>query len=80
MADDIPTPHPGDTPPSDATADGRSPAPEAAESDAPETGDLVIDAALRDLAATPADDLDAQIEAGENVQRTLQSRLGDLGS
>ena len=46
---------------------------------APETGDLVIDAALRDLAATPEDDLDAQIDRGEQVQRTLQGRLGDLG-
>ncbi len=45
----------------------------------PETGDLVIDAALRDLAAAPADDLDAQLDAGEAVHRTLQSRLGDLG-
>ncbi len=52
----------------------------AARNPAPETGDLVIDAALRDLAASPADDLDAQIEAGEHVQRTLQARLGDLGS
>ena len=46
---------------------------------APETGDLVIDAALRDLADTPDDDLDAQIERGEQVQRTLQGRLSDLG-
>lgn len=46
---------------------------------APETGDLVIDAALRDLAEAPQDDLDAQIERGEQVQRTLQGRLGDLG-
>ena len=45
----------------------------------PETGDIVIDAALRDLAATPDDDLDAQLEAGEAVHRTLQSRLSDLG-
>ncbi len=45
----------------------------------PETGDLVIDSALRDLAATDDDDLDAQIEAGERIQHTLQSRLGDLG-
>ena len=30
----------------------------------PETGDIVIDAALRDLAAAPDDDLDAQLEAG----------------
>ena len=46
---------------------------------APETGDLVIDAALRDLADTPDHDLDAQIERGEQVQRTLQGRLSDLG-
>ena len=45
----------------------------------PETGDLVVDAALRDLAAAPADDLDAQLEAGEAVHRTLRSRLDDLG-
>ena len=45
----------------------------------PETGDIVIDSALRDLAAAPADDLDAQLEAGEAVHRTLQSRLSDLG-
>jgi hypothetical protein len=49
------------------------------DSGAPETGDLVIDASLRDLAAVPEDDLDAQIERGEQVQRTLQGRLGDLG-
>ncbi|GGB68467.1 hypothetical protein N798_08770 [Knoellia flava TL1] len=46
---------------------------------APETGDLVIDAALRDLAEAPEDDLDAQVERGEQVQRTLQGRLSDLG-
>jgi hypothetical protein len=45
----------------------------------PETGDIVVDAALRDLASAPADDLDAQLAAGEAVHRTLQSRLGDLG-
>ena len=45
----------------------------------PETGDIVIDAALRDLGAAPDGDLDAQLEAGEAVHRTLQSRLSDLG-
>ena len=44
----------------------------------PETGDIVIDAALRDLAAVPEEDLDGQLAAGEHVQRTLQSRLSDL--
>ncbi len=43
------------------------------------TGDIVIDAALQDLQAAPADDLDAQIEAGQRVQQTLQGRLSDLG-
>ena len=43
------------------------------------TGDIVIDAALRDLTQVPADDLDAQIDAAEAVQRTLQGRLADLG-
>ncbi|WP_035915215.1 hypothetical protein [Knoellia sinensis] len=54
-------------------------APDASAESAPETGDLVIDAALRDLAAASEDDLDAQIEKGEQVQRTLQGRLSDLG-
>ena len=51
----------------------------AAESAPPETGDIVVDSALRDLAASPVDDLDAQLAAGEAVHRTLQSRLTDLG-
>ena len=45
----------------------------------PETGDIVIDSTLGDLAAVPTDDLDGQLAAGEEVQRTLRSRLGDLG-
>ncbi len=61
--------------------EGPVPAPKGAhEAGAPPaTGDLVIDAALGDLAAAPGDDLDAQLEAGEAVHRTLQSRLTDLG-
>ncbi|MBT9257127.1 hypothetical protein KMZ32_15000 [Phycicoccus sp. MAQZ13P-2] len=47
--------------------------------EAPETGDPAIDATLRDLAAVPADDLDGRLAAGEEVQRTLRQRLGDLG-
>ena len=69
--------HPGSTP-----DDAVVPAPPAGAPTAgapPETGDIVIDAALRDLAAAPDDDLDAQLEAGEAVHRTLQSRLSDLG-
>jgi DNA polymerase-3 subunit gamma/tau len=44
-----------------------------------ETGDPAIDAALKDLADAPADDLDAQIAAGQRVHQTLQGRLSDLG-
>jgi hypothetical protein len=43
------------------------------------TGDIVIDAALRDLTAADPSDLDAQIEQAEALQRTLQGRLADLG-
>jgi DNA polymerase-3 subunit gamma/tau len=43
------------------------------------TGDIVIDAALQDLQNAPSDDLDAQIDAGQRVHQTLQSRLSDLG-
>jgi DNA polymerase-3 subunit gamma/tau len=43
------------------------------------TGDIVIDSALQDLQAASADDLDAQIEAGQRVHQTLHGRLSDLG-
>jgi hypothetical protein len=43
------------------------------------TGDIVIDSALQDLRNAPADDLDAQIEAGRRVHQTLQGRLSHLG-
>ena len=48
--------------------------------EAPETGDIVIDAALRDLAGTDPSDLEAQVSSGETLLRTLQGRLSDLGS
>ncbi len=47
--------------------------------DRPEAGDLVIDAALSDLDATPDGDLDGFIASGEAVHQTLKSRLTDLG-
>ncbi len=55
------------------------PDPLPADEAPPETGDIVIDSALGDLAAVPDDDLDGQLTAGEEVQRTLRTRLGDLG-
>lgn len=55
------------------------PTPPGAPASPGETGDVLIDAALQDLEAAAPDDLDAQIEAGQRVHRTLQSRLSDLG-
>lgn len=69
-----PTPQPTE----DTSAAG-SPAG-ASSTTTPETGDLVVDAALRDLAAVDAEDLDAVLAAGESVHATLTSRLSDLGS
>lgn len=46
----------------------------------PETGDLVVDAALRDLGAVDDADLDATLVAGESVHGTLTARLSDLGT
>lgn len=44
----------------------------------PHTSDLVIDAALADLAAVPAEDLDGLLRAGSEVESVLRGRLGDL--
>ncbi len=45
----------------------------------PQTGDIVVDSALSELAGTDTEDLDGQLAAGESLQRTLQARLADLG-
>lgn len=58
---------------------GPKPAPPGAPSSDGPTGDAQVDAALADLDGAAPDDLDAQIEAGQRVHRTLQSRLSDLG-
>jgi hypothetical protein len=55
------------------------PAPPGAPSSDGPTGDVQIDAALAELDAAAPDDLDGQVEAGQRVHRTLQSRLSDLG-
>ena len=55
------------------------PAQTAQASEGGETGDVLIDAALRALDEAPPEDLDAQIEAGRRVHQTLQARLSDLG-
>ena len=72
-----------DTAPADANGHGdelnQAAAGDVAADAPPETGDLVIDAALRDLAEAQGGDLDARIAAGERVQATLRSRLSDRG-
>lgn len=46
----------------------------------PETGDIVVDATLRDLAAVDDADLQGALTAGESVHATLTARLSDLGT
>ncbi|WP_270887837.1 hypothetical protein [Pedococcus sp. 5OH_020] len=75
------TPHPVPSEPSrgsDPAAGAEAHGSDAALGDNA-TGDIVVDAALRELQQAPTDDLDAQIEAGQRVHRTLQARLSDLG-
>ena len=79
-------PVPGPATPAPAGAAGPvTPAPVGASGDTvadaagPRTGDIVIDAAIADLAAADPLDLDAQIELGERVRATLRTRLDDLG-
>ncbi|KQZ87948.1 hypothetical protein ASD62_00020 [Phycicoccus sp. Root563] len=85
-----PTPVPVPGPPVPGPRAPSAPAPPApgpgapGQTDAPDlgehgTGDIVIDSALQDLRDAPADDLDAQIEAGRRVHQTLQGRLSHLG-
>lgn len=65
--------------PADPLAESASTGNQVTEGDQVATGDIVIDAALRDLAAVDATDLDGHIEAAESLQRTLQGRLANLG-
>ncbi|WP_068258567.1 hypothetical protein [Janibacter limosus] len=55
-------------------------APGGAHGTTPQTGDLVVDAVLDDLAGVDTADLDAVLAAGDAVHTTLTSRLSDLGS
>lgn len=63
----------------DLEIDGEAGQPETDGPAPVETGDIVIDAALRDLDAVDAADLDGHVEAAEALQRTLQGRLANLG-
>lgn len=79
MTDQNQQPHQPEQPTQAQPVPGPRPAPPGgATSDGP-TGDPQIDAALAELEAAAPDDLDAQVEAGGRVHRTLQSRLSDLG-
>jgi uncharacterized membrane protein len=46
----------------------------------PVTGDPQVDAALEVLALADPHDVDAQIAAGEHLERELAARLKDLAS
>ncbi|HEY7717170.1 MAG TPA: hypothetical protein VH915_00300 [Pedococcus sp.] len=67
------------TAPSPAAEPSGEPAPQNADAVTSVTGDAVIDAALQSLQEAPADDLDAQVAAGQRVHQTLQARLSDAG-
>ena len=43
------------------------------------TGDAIVDRALDDIDALPGQPLDRHIEVGQQVHRTLQARLADIG-
>ena len=70
MTDPAPTPSP--VPPVPAP-------PSPADLAAPQTGDLVVEAALRELDQVDPADLDAVLAASEGVLPTLQERLRDIG-
>lgn len=66
-----------------SSADGAGTATSAQElgvTTPPETGDIVVDATLRDLAAVDGTDLPGMLAAGESVHATLTARLSDLGT
>ncbi len=44
----------------------------------PATGDLVVDAAMAELAALDPNDLDGLARAGAEVERVLRGRLGGM--
>lgn len=63
--------------PVSADGNGRSVTVQGAEQDP--TGDVAVDAALRQLQGATDEPLEVQIEVSERVLRVLQSRLADLG-
>ncbi|MGN6635399.1 MAG: hypothetical protein ACTHJ6_08050 [Oryzihumus sp.] len=84
---DAATPEPGSPEGSDQVPEptGSSPAagsglvtPPAVATREP-TGDVVVDAVLDEFDRVTGEPLDAHVEVGEKVHRTLQARLADLG-
>lgn len=80
-------PAPGSTPtPGSVAAPGSAPMPGSVPAPTPRPGppgghestDPALQSALSDLEATPTQDLDAVLAAGEEAHRRLRARLGDV--
>jgi hypothetical protein len=69
----------GSREPSRTSTDERLSGHQAARASRNPTGDAVVDRALDDLDALPGQPLDRHIEVGQQVHRTLQARLADVG-
>jgi hypothetical protein len=66
----------------DEADEGQEPEPEptqARASDREPTGDAAVDQALDLLDSLSGESLDRHIEVGQQVHRTLQARLADIG-
>ena len=68
----------------DEAVEGQEPEPEpeptqARASDREPTGDAAVDQALDLLDSLSGESLDRHIEVGQQVHRTLQARLADIG-
>ena len=64
----------------DEAAEGQEPEPtQARASDREPTGDAAVDQALDLLDSLSGESLDRHIEVGQQVHRTLQARLADIG-
>ncbi len=74
-----PDPHDGSPAGARTSPDERLDGHQAARTSRNPTGDAVVDRALDDLDALPGQSLDRHIEVGQQVHRTLQARLADIG-